>query len=129
MRRSTSSKAHRGRTRWFIIIVDVKGTKEMHLCWRYYDGRVGLFSSVGNSCKTRPGWGPVIDCSFETLQNGRKETHDYYKFQNRSFEKKSFKIDEWNNFLWEVNDLTNSMFEMRQAGKEKLLALYLLGWG
>ena len=125
MRRSTSSKAHRGRTSWFIIIVDVKGTKEMHLCWRYYDGRVGLFSSVGNSCKTRPGWGPVIDCSFETLQNGRKETHDYYKFQNRSFEKKSFKIDEWNNFLWEVNDLTNSMFEMRQAGKEKLLALYL----
>ena len=55
----------------------------------------------------------------------QKETSDYFKFPNRSLEKKVFKIQEFNGFFWEINDLTSTLFEFRQSCRDKLLALYL----
>ena len=40
-------------------------------------------------------------------------------------ERKVFKIQELNCFFWEINDFTSLLFEFRQAGRDKLLSLYL----
>ena len=78
-----------------------------------------------SSSPSRPPWGSVHDCSFFTEQSGHQETQDFFKFQNGSFVKKKFKLVELNSFFWEVNDFTSNVCELRQTGKDKLLALYL----
>ena len=40
-------------------------------------------------------------------------------------EKKQFKLSELNSFFWEVNEFTSTICELRQTGREELLALYL----
>ena len=125
-RKSIFSKAHRVRTGWFVILADVPGSGvEMHLGWKFYKGEVGMFSAAGSRGPKRPPWGSLIDCSLVTEQNGRHETDNFFKFQNRSMEKRQFKLAEMNSFFWEVNEFTSSICEMRQTGREKLLALYL----
>ena len=47
MERSSSSKAARVRTAWFPILVDVKGTVELNIGWKYTDGTIGSFSDTG----------------------------------------------------------------------------------
>ena len=128
MRKSGLSKvAHRVRTGWFFILADVNAGSgiEMHLGWKYYKGDVGLYSATGSSSPSRPPWGSVHDCSFGTELSGRQETHDVFKFQNGSYLKKNFKLVELNSFFWEINDFTSQICELRQTGKDKLLALYL----
>jgi hypothetical protein len=125
MQRSSSSKAARIRTAWYIVLVDVKGTMELNIGWKYSDGTFGLFSDTGNKSKSRPPWGNVIDCSLQTLKNKRNETNDYMMFQNRGFQKKAFKCIEMNPVLSGVNDFTSCVVEMRSGGRENVLALFL----
>ena len=128
MRKSGPSKvAHRVRKGWFLVLADVEAGSgiELHLGWKYYNGDVGLYSSAGSKSPTRPPWGSVNDCSFVTEQNGCQETQACLKFQNGSYVKKMFKFEEFNSFFWEVNEFTSNLFELRQTGKDKLLAVYL----
>ena len=124
MQRSSSSRAARARTAWFPILVDVKGTMELNIGWKYSDGAIGLFSDTGSKSKTRPPWGNIIDCSLQTLKNKRNETNDYMMFQNRAYQKKAFKCIEMNPVLSGVNDFTSCVVEMRSGGRENVLASY-----
>ena len=73
MIRSSSSKATRVRTSWFLIIVDIKdAAKELHIGWKYSDGSIGLFSDAGSESKSRSPWGYVSDCTLQTLTNKQK---------------------------------------------------------
>ena len=126
MIRSSSSRAARVRTSWFIIIVDIKGAaKELHIGWKYSDGSIGLYSDAGSKSKSRPPWGYVIDCSLQTLTNKRNETSDYMLFKNRAYQKKAFKCNEMNSVLSGVNDFTTCIVGLRSEGKENILAMFL----
>ena len=128
IRRSNSSHAIKTRTAWFPIVVDVDGSAsslEVHIGWKYYDGSLGLYSNAGKSSKSRPPWGCVIDCSLVTLQNKKNETGLYMKLQNRSYERKTFKLGEMNPALWEVNEFTSQIIALKNDGREKILSLML----
>ena len=126
LKRSTSSKAHRVRTGWFLVVVDVEGMgKELHVGWKFYDGKIGLFTTSPKTCKTKSPWGCVMDCSYENVLNENKEPVDYLLIQNRSFQKKGFKVSEMNPFLWTVNDFTTLIHGLRCEGKLRLLSMYL----
>ena len=107
-------------------MVDVEGKgKELHVGWKFYDGKIGLFTTSPKTCKTKMPWGCVIDCSFEKILNGNKEQGDYLMIQNRSFQKKGFKVSEMNPFLGTVNDFTTFIHGLRCEGKLRLLSMYL----
>ena len=126
MIRSSSSRAARVRTSWFILIIDIKGAaKELHIGWKYSDGSIGLYSDAGSRSKSRPPWGYVIDCSLQTPTNKRNETSDYMLFQNRAYQKKAYKCNEMNPVLSGVNDFTTCIVGMRSEGRENILAMFL----
>ena len=114
------------RTGWFVLVVDVEGKgKEVHIGWKFSDDKIDMFSSSAKTCKTKMPWGCITDCKYVKLRNGRGEEGDYMMIQNRSLEKKSFKISEFNPFLWTVNEFTTCINALRTEGKLDLLALYL----
>ena len=125
MKRTTCSKAQRVRTSWFPVILRVEGgVKEVHVIWRYVDTSVGLFSCKGNSSPTRPPWDYITDCQYEILKNSKGEQHDYFTLKNRLLQRRGFRVDELNPFLWTLNDFTSKMIELKTTGRKKLLALY-----
>ena len=83
-----------------------------------------FFSSKGNSNPSRPPWDYIIDCQFETLKSRKGEWHDYYTLKNRTLERRGFRVDELNPFLWTLNDFTSKMIELKTTGRKKLLSLY-----
>ena len=125
-KRILSSRALRCRTAWFPVVLRVEGgVLEVHVCWKYVDGSVGLFSNKAKTCKSRPPWDYIKECKFRTLRNDAGEEHDYFILHNRGLEKKAFRLDELNPILWTMNDFTSKMIELRTTGRKKLLALYL----
>ena len=126
MRKSSSSRANRVRTAWFPVILRVEeGVREIHVCWKYADGSVGLYSSSSKTNKSRPAWDYIKDCAFQRTANDKREEHDYFVLQNRRLEKKAFRTDELNPTLWTLNEFSSKILEMRSSGQEKLLALYI----
>ena len=57
--------------------------------------------------------------------NDKNETNEYLGITNRAHEKKLFRLDEMNPVLSGVNEFTSKMVELRSAGNDKLLAMYL----
>ena len=126
LKRSTSSKASRKRTSSFPVVVSIGGgVQEVHLGWKYADNSVGFYSSCGNRSKNRPAWGSLIDCKYSYKQNDEGEFGDYLIFTNRSNKRKAFRVDELNPYLWEDNLFTAKIMDMKTAGRNQLLAIYL----
>ena len=126
LQRSSSSKAHRVRTAWFPVILKVESDAcELHLCWKYSDGSIGLYSSSSKTSKSRPAWDFIKECTLKRDKNSKGEEHDYLIFKNRGNEKKAFRIDELNPVLWTLNEFTSQVIKMRTTNEDKQLALYL----
>ena len=126
LERSTSSEADRVRTSFFLILVKIGDSRELHICWKYVDGSVGFFSTSANRSKSRPAWGSVIGCKFKhDLNKEKTEYFDYFIFENRGHDKKAFKNKEMNPTLWQINSFIDMVQLMRRDKKLQLLALYL----
>ena len=126
LKRTVSSKAHRPRTAWFPVILRVEaGIMEVHLCWRYSDTSIGLFSSADKRSPSRPAWDYVKECALKKQKNAKGEEHDYFVFRNRRHEQRGFRADEVNPVLWALNDFTSKIIDMRTKSEEKLLTMYL----
>ena len=120
------SNAQRVRTSWFPVVLAAEGgVKEIHLVWRYSDTSVGLFSSKSNQSQHRTAWDYIKDCRFAVKPNNHGEQHEYFLFHNRGMEKRGFRVDEMNPFLWTMNAFTSKMIELKTTGRSKLLSLYL----
>ena len=120
-----SSSALRVRTAWFPILIKVEnGVTECHLCWKYSDGSIGFFSNSDKNSKFRPAWDYIRECYHLSKKDSKGEEHETIVFQNRRLEKKAFKTSEMNPSLWNVNDFTSKLIEMRNEGKHELMALY-----
>ena len=125
LKTTTSSSATRVRTAWFLVVTSVeKDVHEVHLGWKYSDNSVGFYSNSSKGSRTRPPWGKVIDCRFKCIRETLGQAWDHLIFHN-GVEKKAFKLTEFNPTLWGINMLTSKILEMRAAGKNELLALYL----
>ena len=125
LKTSTSSKAARVRTSWFLIVTCVEeGVQELHLCWKYADHSVGFYSNTRKGSSVRPPWGKLVNCLFKNKpdKHGKLWSHHVC---NNGRETMGFKMNEFNPALWGINSFTSKVLDMRSSGKEELLALYL----
>ena len=124
-RGTSSSSAARVRTAWFVVLTSVEGgVVEIHLGWKYADNSVGLYSNCSKSSKSRPGWGRISDCKFKNIQDDKGDSWGHFIFNNR-YEKKAFKLAEFNPPLWEMNSFTSKILEMRAGKRDETLAMYM----
>ena len=125
LKTTTSSTASRVRTAWFLVVTSVEeDVHEVHLAWKYADNSVGFYSNSSKNSRTRPPWGKVVGCRFKSIRDDQGQAWDHLVFSN-GVEKKAFKLTEFNPTLWGINVITSKILEMRSAGKNELLALYL----
>ena len=125
MRKSSSTRASRPRTAWFLIVVKLGGTLELDIGWRYYDGSIGFYSDSAKTCSVKPPWGQVVHCEWIETNNTRGELGEYFKFKNEMGKKCNFKIDHMNPLLFGVNDFTQEITAMRTSKQDRLLAKFL----
>ena len=120
---SKKSTPLRPRTAWYPVIVSVADEPfELQIGWKFVDGSVGFFSSATKNKKDKHPWGQVINCSFKVMNED--EPTGRFVLENRGREKRGFRTNELLPSLWEINEFTSKLLELRTEGKSELLAMY-----
>ena len=111
------------RTGWTPLVCKKGEQKQIRIVCQRSNGHKNLFSSSPSAAKNRPNWAPIYDCEL-TSEKKKDIVQQKFHFVNTENEKKCFRADLLNPFIYSLNSFTQKCSELVVDNKLKLLAHY-----
>ena len=111
------------RTGWTQLVCKKGEQKQIRIVCQRSNGHKNLYSSSPAASKNRPNWAPIYDCeiSSEQKKGVLQQKFDFVNFEN---EKKSFRADLLNPFIYSLNPFTQKCSQLVVDNKLDLLGKY-----